>query len=136
MLPLLTAITAVGGFIKDVFVRKYEVSKARHEVELAVEQRKKELALKEGEFDELVVSGALARTDGLLRRVSYSLLTAPFIVAIYDPSLVAYYFNTAIAAVPDWYAMMYFGMIGAIWGLPELVNRIRSSFIASKYNRK
>lgn len=58
--------------------------------------------------------------DKFLRRVSFFMLSAPFVVAIVAPHSVQEYFTVALASMPEWYQYMYVSIIGAIWGISEL----------------
>ena len=57
--------------------------------------------------------------DKLLRRMSFLLMSLPFLIAIFNPEAVRDYFLIALAAVPEWYQWAYMSILGAIWGVSE-----------------
>ncbi len=64
--------------------------------------------------------------DKLLRRTSFVMFAAPLVLAMFDPSAVQEYFNTAIHAMPDWWIKSFMGITGSIWGLSSLKNIVPS----------
>lgn len=64
----------------------------------------------------------LENKDTLLRRLSFVLMSVPFVVAIFDPQSVHDYFTIALAAVPNWYQWAYVSILGAIWGISAFKN--------------
>ena len=64
----------------------------------------------------------LTDKDKWLRRISFSMFSAPFVWALFDPLAVEAYFTLALSAMPEWYIQLYAGMIGGVWGIAALKN--------------
>ena len=64
----------------------------------------------------------LTDKDKWLRRISFSMFSAPFVWALFDPLAVEMYFTLALSAMPEWYIQLYAGMIGGVWGIAALKN--------------
>ncbi len=92
---------------------------AKREVKKAVTENKIRLAQNEQTHNSKWEMMQLEDKDELLQRISFFLLSAPFVVAIFDPLAVRDYFTIALASVPDWYQWAYVSILGAIWGIAE-----------------
>ncbi len=91
-------------------------------IKKAVADNKIRLAQSEQTHNSQWEMAQLENKDSLLRRVSFVLLSIPFVVAMFDPVAVQTYFTVAIASVPDWYQWAYVSILGAIWGLSSFKN--------------
>ena len=67
---------------------------------------------------------SLADKDRWLRRISFVMLSAPFVWALWDPVAVQNYFEVALGAVPEWYVKMYGAVVGGVWGVAALKNSV------------
>ena len=65
---------------------------------------------------------SLADRDKWLRRISFSMFSAPFVWALFDPVGVETYFTIALSSVPSWWLEMYGAMVGGVWGISALKN--------------
>lgn len=65
---------------------------------------------------------SLADKDRWLRRISFSMFSAPFIWALFDPTGVEVYFTIALSSVPEWWLELYGAMVGGVWGISALKN--------------
>ena len=65
---------------------------------------------------------SLADKDRWLRRISFSMFSAPFIWALFDPVGVETYFTIALSSVPEWWLELYGAMVGGVWGISALKN--------------
>ncbi len=74
--------------------------------------------------------------DKSLRWFSFILMSAPFIIALFDPQAVNYYFTVALAGVPAWWIKAYMGIVGAIWGLSSLKNITPAIINSFKKNKQ
>ena len=92
----------------------------KRKLNAAVTENKIRLASSKQSHNQNWEMAQLEGKDDLLRRVSFVLLSFPIVWAFVDPVKVEAVFNTALAAIPDWYQYMYVAMIGAIWGISEL----------------
>ena len=64
----------------------------------------------------------LTDKDKWLRRISFSMFSAPFLWALFDPAGVEVYFNVALTSMPEWYVKIYASMVGGVWGVSALKN--------------
>lgn len=124
-------LTTVVGFIPSILGKVYdyfktksdragELSKYEHERKLAVEQRLRELALDKSAKDSLWALEQIKKSDKWMRRTSFVLLWVPLIAGAFYPVEVKQYFDNVLMAVPDWYIMIFGGMMMAVWGIREL----------------
>ena len=63
---------------------------------------------------------SLTEKDKWLRRISFSMFSAPFVRALFDPVGVETYFTIALSSVPSWWLEMYGAMVGGVWGISAL----------------
>ena len=91
-----------------------------HERRMAVETRLRELALDKSSKDSLWALEQIRRSDKWMKRVSFVLLWTPLILGAFFPNAIKAYFDNVMAAVPDWYIMIFGGMMMAVWGIREL----------------
>ncbi len=109
--------------IGETFVNNWtDGQKNKRAIQAAVATNKIRLAQSEQSHNSAWEMAQLAGKDNLLRRVSFLLLSIPFVVAIFNPQAVQAYFTIAIASVPDWYQWAYVSILGAIWGLSSFKN--------------
>jgi hypothetical protein len=60
--------------------------------------------------------------DKWLRRISFTMFSTPFVVALFDPVAVEQYFNVALSAIPEWYVQIFCSMIAGVWSVSALKN--------------
>jgi hypothetical protein len=113
---LLAAAVSIGkGFFND-----YQLSREnKRDIAKAITKNKIRLALNEQTNNQAWEMAQIEGKDKFLRRVSFFMLSAPFMVAIVAPESVSDYFTIALAAMPEWYQWMYMSIIGAVWGISE-----------------
>lgn len=114
---ILSAVTGAAG---ELLTDWREGRANQRAVRKAVADNQIRLALDAAQHNSNWEMAALAGRDRFLRRVSFSLFSAPMIWAAVDPAGARAYFTDALAALPDWYVTGYLAMLGAIWGLSEL----------------
>ncbi len=85
----------------------------------AIAINKVKLALDENTNNAAWEMAQIEGKDKFLRRVSFFMLSAPFMVAIVAPQAVQDYFTVALAAMPEWYQYTYMSIVGAVWGISE-----------------
>ncbi len=111
------------GFLLDIgktIVSNWTDSQAnKRAIKKAVADNKIRLAQSEQSHNSAWEMAQLENKDVLLQRVSFFLLSVPFVVAIFDPQSVQAYFTIALASVPDWYQWAYVSILGGIWGIAE-----------------
>lgn len=123
MLPI---ITTVGGWIATWFTNKQALNVAQQNTLLSIEQAKADLAMQDGKYESEWELASLSQQDKWIRRFSFLLFTAPFLVALYSPEAVKHYFEVAVASVPLWWQQVYVGITGGVWGISSLKNVVPS----------
>ncbi len=125
-------LAIAGGIFKDWLDGRRKIQQAKQEREkAAIENQARLLADKESNNAAWEMA-VLRDSDAWLKRISFAIFSFPIIYAAIDPTAVALYFQTALAALPDWYVKTYMGIIGGIWGIaslkdtiPAMINQIR-----------
>lgn len=127
------------GLITDFFKGRQEIQAARQKVIIAAEENKARLLSQEQSNNHNWEMAQLVDSDRWLRRICFFIFSFPFIYAAFDADQVAYYFDHAISAIPEWYVQIYAGIVGAVWGisalknvLPPIVSTIKNAVIRPK----
>lgn len=104
--------------------RRKEKQKAEHEMQMAEYAFKTQLIMNRESHNQAWEIEALKgpRKRGPMQWVSFIVLGAPFVVAWFNPALVALYFTQSLAVIPLWYQQMFVAIIGVIWGIANLKN--------------
>ncbi len=119
MLGILTGIAALANtWIEG----KNQKQKGRLELDKAENENKARLLRSTSEYNYAWEIAQLRDKDKTLRWISFALFSAPFIVALFDPHAVNYYFTIALANVPTWWTKSFMAIMGAVWGLSSLKN--------------
>lgn len=103
---------------------KQEIQKAEQNRQLAAMENQARLLRDTQSNNQAWEMAQLTDADKILRRSSFVIFSAPFIVAIISPNAVAHYFTIALSSMPLWYIQTYMGIIGAVWGISSLKNAI------------
>jgi len=119
MVPI---IGAISGLITTWLGGYNERQKAKQELQKAELENKARLMRDENSYNHAWEMANLTDKDKWLRRTSFIMFSAPFIIAIFAPQHVAEYFTSAIHSVPDWWVKTYMSITGGIWGLSSLKN--------------
>jgi hypothetical protein len=130
--PIITIFSSAFGLFKGWMQGKQELQKAKQESEIAAEQNKARLLADKESNNHAWEMAQLTDADKSLRRISFAIFSAPFLVAIVSPLSVEHYFTVALSAMPVWYIQAYMGIIGAVWGIsslkhaiPQIINLVR-----------
>ena len=110
-----TLLGPVIGGVKDYVMSEQEIKKAEKE------NRARLLRDKQSNNHDWEMAN-LTDKDKWLRRISFSMFSAPFVWALFDPLAVEAYFTLALSAMPEWYIQMYGAMVGGVWGISALKN--------------
>lgn len=105
---------------------RVELKKKKMDIKNAVAENKARLLRDTNSNNHEWEMANLEDKDKWLRRISFSMFSAPFIWALFDPKGVETYFKTALAAMPEWYIQLYAAMVGGVWGFAALKNSIPS----------
>ncbi len=103
---------------------RVELKKKRLDIKNAVAENKARLLRDTGSNNHDWEMANLEDKDKWLRRISFGMFSAPFIWALFDPEGVKAYFETALAAMPEWYIQLHAAMVGGVWGFAALKNSI------------
>lgn len=132
MLGIGSVLGSLFGIVKDGIASWRETKKAKHDMSLAeIENKARLLRDKEANNHEWEMA-SLTDKDKWVRRTSFIIFCAPFIVAIFAPDHVKTYFDTAISAIPAWFRDVFVSINGAIWGLSALKNPLSQVISAWK----
>ncbi len=115
-------LTAIGSLATTWLDGRNQKQKAKIELDKAETENQARLLRDENSYNNAWEIAQLRDKDKGLRWVSFALFAAPFIVALFDPQAVNYYFTVALANVPIWWTKSFMGIVGAIWGLSSLKN--------------
>ena len=110
----------VTGLVTGWFTDWQEGREDKRIIARASAENKARLLLSDQSHNQSWEMAQLEGKDVLLQRLSFMLLSLPFVWAMFAPETVENYFTVAIASVPDWYQWIYIAMIGAIWGISEM----------------
>lgn len=103
--------------------RKNQKVAAEHALEMASLEFKTQLVMNRESHNQTWEIEALKRKPKtVMQWISFLVLGAPFIIAWFNPVLVAAYFSTSLAVIPLWYQQMFIAIIGVIWGIAQLKN--------------
>lgn len=119
MIPIIDSLLGIGKTWLEGVTQK---QKAKQDMQLAEMQNKQRLLLDESSNNHNWEMANLTDKDKWLRRVSFAMFACPFIIAIFAPEHIKYYFETAIAMVPEWWQKTFMSITGGVWGLSSLKN--------------
>ena len=124
--PIGGIVSGITGLISTWLDGKNQKAKAKQAV-IQAELENKARLLRDKESNNSAWEIATLRDkDKLLRRTSFVMFAAPLVLAMFDPSAVKEYFDTAIQSMPDWWIKSFMGITGSIWGLSSLKNIVPS----------
>lgn len=115
-------IDGIVSLINNIVGGVVETTKAKHAMKLAEMQNKARLLADQETNNHAWEMANLTDKDKWLRRLSFGMFAAPFVVAMFAPSHVEVYFHTAINSVPVWWQKTFMSITGGIWGLSSLKN--------------
>lgn len=127
-------IGEVIGFVKLWWQGRQEIAKSKQEMKKAELENRARLLREEQSNNHEWEMAALTDKDKWIRRLSFIMFSAPFVVAIVSPEHVKIYFDTAISSIPNWFKDTWVAINGAIWGISALKNPI--SQMANAFSRK
>tara|TARA_R100001082_G_scaffold105887_1_gene78331 strand:- start:3322 stop:3720 length:399 start_codon:yes stop_codon:yes gene_type:complete len=115
-------IGLIAGLVKPLVGGVVDYVKTGQEIKKAEKENKARLMRDTQSNNHEWEMASLSDKDRWLRRISFSMFSAPFIWALFDPVGVEVYFNIALSAVPEWWLELYGCMIGGVWGISALKN--------------
>lgn len=120
MIP--SVITAFTSLVSNWFQNKIQKQKAQHELDVAELQNKARLMLDEQSNNHAWEMANLQDKDKWLRRISFTMFSAPLVIAIFSPHQIKDYFDIALSSVPEWWLKTFVAINGAVWGIANLKN--------------
>ena len=133
---MLGILNGIATLANTWFEGRNQKQRAKIALDIAEANNKVRLLESTMEYNKEWEIAQLRDKDKVLRWVSFLIFAAPFLFALIDPEAVAYYFNVALAGVPDWWIKAFIGMVGAIWGLSSLKNIAPAILNSFKRNKK
>jgi len=133
---MLGILTSIATLATTWFEGRNEKAKGKIALDKAELDNKIRLMLSTQEYNKEWEIAQIRDKDKSLRWFSFILMSAPFIVALFDPQAVNNYFTVALAGVPDWWIKAYMGIVGAIWGLSSLKNITPAIINSFKKNKQ
>ncbi|KKN13336.1 hypothetical protein LCGC14_1007280 [marine sediment metagenome] len=131
---MLGIFTAISTLATTWLAGRNEKQKAKIELDKAEVENKARLLRDTNVYNKEWEIAQLRDKDKSLRWLSFIIIASPFVVAIFDPDAVHYYFTVALSGVPNWWIKAFMGIMGAIWGLSSLKNITPA--IISSFKRK
>lgn len=119
-------ITAILGFIGSIAGLVSDNVRQRREIAAAETANRVRLLQDAQSNNHAWEMASLADKDKTLRWLCFVLFTYPLVWAAFDAQGAAAYFNTTLAALPDWYKQIVFSMVGGIWGVAALKDTVPS----------
>lgn len=118
ILALTSALSRLPGVLGDYFQRKQEIQliKAQTQRDIAVEQQKLAGRIAEADAERAVM--AIKSTSRWFKHTVFFLLSCPFIACLIGFPEYAEMVFANLSALPEWYLIMYTGIIGVIYGIP------------------
>ncbi len=111
--PVISLVkTIAGGFMQNM--------KAKQQLKAAVVTRKLEMIADKASYNQQWELTALQDSDKWIKRLSFLLLSAPLITAIFMPTQTQGYITHVLGTLPVWYTTSYLGMLSSIWGVKSL----------------
>jgi len=115
-------IGLIAGLVKPLISGAVDYVSTGQEIKKAERENKARLMRDTASNNHEWEMASLADKDRWLRRISFSMFSAPFIWALFDPTGVEVYFTIALSSVPSWWLELYGCMIGGVWGVSALKN--------------
>jgi hypothetical protein len=123
-MPLAQIINIIISFLSNWLQGRQQLSQAKQQTLLSVEQNKARLALDTEQANSSWEMAELSDADKWIRRTSFIMFSAPFVIAIFSPISIQHYFQVALASMPEWYTRTYMSITGAVWGVSQLKNTL------------
>lgn len=117
-----TAITSISSLIGNWLKGRQDLQKAKQDMKLAEIQNRARLLREKQTNNHEWEMAALSDKDKWIRRISFTMFAAPFIVAIVAPEHVANYFKVALTPIPEWFKNVFVAINGSVWGIAALKN--------------
>ena len=104
--------TIAGGFMQNM--------QAKQKLKAAVVVRKLEMIADKNSYNQQWELAALQDGDKWIKRLSFLMLSAPLITAVFMPGQTQSYITHTLSSLPVWYTTAYMGMLSSIWAVKSL----------------
>lgn len=121
---MLTIIKEIGGLFLKYIINKKELATEAQKTKMLIEQNKQRLAIDKQTYNHAWEMAALTNGDKFIRRLSFLMFSAPFIIAIFAPHHIHVYFEQTISVVPKFWQDTWMAINGGIWGISSLKDAI------------
>ena len=115
-------IGLIAGLVKPLVGGVVDYVKTGQEIKKAEKENRARLLRDTQSNNHDWEMASLSDKDRWLRRISFTMFSAPFVWALFDPTGVEVYFTIALSSVPEWWLELYGAMVGGVWGISALKN--------------
>lgn len=118
LVPLLGLLSKLPGMVGDYFAKKQEIERLKLETQAQLELEKQKLVSIIAQSDAERAKESLGATTPLFKHCVFWMLSSPFISCLIGyPEYAQMVFHN-LNSLPEWYLLIYTGIIGVIFGIP------------------
>lgn len=115
---LLSIFSGVPVMLGDYFKKKQEIEELKLQNQLAIQlEQQKQIGVM-AENDSQRAALMIGATGQKFKYVVFSLLSYPFLMALFGHAEIARSLFDNLNALPQWYLVLYTSIIAVIWGIP------------------
>jgi hypothetical protein len=119
ILPLIFGILSkIPGQIGEYYAKKQELEKLKVETQSKIEHEKQQFAAEMAKADAERATESLKATGQYFKYAVFWMLSSPFISCLLNYPEYAEMVFKNLNALPEWYLIIYTGIIGVIYGIP------------------
>ncbi len=118
LVPLLALLSKLPGLVGDYFAKRQEIELIKVNTQAQLELEKQKLVAEQARADADRATEALKSTSQLFKHCVFWMLSSPFLSCLIGyPEYAQMVFHN-LNALPEWYLIIYTGIIGVIFGIP------------------
>lgn len=139
LVPLLGLLSNLPGMVGQYFAKKQELEQLKIETQAKLEFEKQQLAGEIAKADLERAKEALSSTTPMFKHCVFWMLSSPFISCLIGYPEYAQMVFANLNALPEWYLVIYTGIIGVIFGIPvpgTIMGNIWEGIKASRQNSR
>lgn len=146
---ILSLLSGLPGKIGDYFAKKQEIEQLKLETQYKLEVERQKLVAEQARADAERAKESIKATSKFFKHCVFWMLSSPFISCLIGYPEYAQMVFDNLNALPEWYLVIYTGIIGVIFGIPvpgsvmgniwegiKRSNNNRKEFQLAKLNRK
>lgn len=118
LVPLLGLLSNLPGMVGQYFAKKQELEQLKIETQSKLELEKQQLVGEIAKADLERAKEALNATTPLFKHCVFWMLSSPFISCLLGYPEYAQMVFANLNSLPEWYLVIYTGIIGVIFGIP------------------